>query len=129
MRQKKIWLDGYQGVEYDSVKNFRLVKHFLLRRAGFPFHLLDVLEAPLSSSAAERVARFEAEEAQLRHHLLSEGFTAEVATSAAQGNRDRLRLLTRLRHCVGHNHEPAKNDVNACIDSDTLGPLLTQWIT
>ena len=111
------------------MKNFRLVKHFLLRRAGFPFHLLDVLEDPQSSSLAESIAHFEVEATQLRHHLLSEGFPAEVAISAAQGNRDRLRLLSRLRHCVGHNREPAKEDVHTCADSDLLGPLLTQWIT
>ena len=112
------------------MKNFQLVKHFLLRRAGFPFHLLDVLVAPQSSSLAERIARLEAEATQIRHRLLSEVFTAEVASSAAQGNRDRLRSLSRLRHCVGHNREPAKKNVDACcVDSDTLGPLLIQWIT
>jgi len=82
---------------------WRLVPHFLLRRAGFPFSVVEALAAPGASEAAREVARAQAEAATLRRSMLGTLFPAEVRAAASRGDRRALRVLSRWRKRVGHN--------------------------
>lgn len=110
------------------MRNFRLIEHFLLRRAGFPFRLMEPLEAPGSVTWAERVVLHEAEAARLRHQLLTEILSREVMSCANQGDRVRLRSLSRLRRDIGYDRQPREHDITLNLSSETLGPTLAAWL-
>ncbi|HEX8436152.1 lantibiotic dehydratase [Archangium sp.] len=82
---------------------WRLVPHFLLRRAGFPFSVIEGLAAPGAAEAASQVARAHAQAAELRRSMLGTLFSAEVRAAASRGDRRALRVLSRWRKRVGRS--------------------------
>ena len=80
---------------------WKLVPHLLLRRAGFPFSLVEDLGCPRSAALAAQVAERNVRAEEARRHLLRAAFPAEVRRCAAAGDRPSLRALTGWRRRVG----------------------------
>ncbi|WP_212764676.1 hypothetical protein, partial [Streptomyces sp. I05A-00742] len=80
---------------------WRVTDTFLVRRAGFPFALLDAFAAPRTAEAARRCAAALRHADELREALLREEFPAAVARARADGDRAALRALSKLRGRVG----------------------------
>lgn len=85
----------------DRRPRWRLISHFLLRRAGFPFHLIEQLACPGACMAARELARREEAAEALRQVLLRELFSAEVKRLAGAGERQALKALSGWRRAVG----------------------------
>ncbi len=82
---------------------WKLVPHFLLRRAGFPFQLLDQVSSPLTSAAARTVVDATEVEESARRRLLKELFPAEVRRLAEAKDRAALKTLSKWRRKVGRS--------------------------
>jgi hypothetical protein len=81
--------------------HWKLIPRFLLRRAGFPFGLLETFAAP-EALAQGRVASDRRQEARRwREELLRRHFPHEVRVAHRDGNRQHLRALSRWRKRVG----------------------------
>jgi len=80
---------------------WRLLPHLLVRRAGFPFSLLEGLAASESARQAEQVVSSRREAEVARGRLLKTLFPAEVRRLASLGDRPALRALSRWRRRVG----------------------------
>ncbi|XXF76938.1 lantibiotic dehydratase [Myxococcaceae bacterium GXIMD 01537] len=80
---------------------WRLVPRFLLRRAGFPFALLEALAGPRTAACAAQVVEHRARAEALRQQLLRQHFVDEVKQCARAGARAELRTLSRWRRRVG----------------------------
>ncbi|MDQ3265991.1 MAG: lantibiotic dehydratase family protein [Myxococcota bacterium] len=80
---------------------WKLVPRFLLRRAGFPFVLLDPLACGGAAGLAVQVATSQAEAQSIRAGLLRELFPAEVRAAAERGDKATLKALSKLRKRVG----------------------------
>src|SRR4051812_42923563 len=83
-----------------KLRRWQLVPHLLLRRAGFPFSLIERLHSPAAAAALE-VVRAAQDADRLRQELLRERFPAEVSAQAAANQRNALKLLSRARRRVG----------------------------
>lgn len=84
-----------------SQPGWRLVPRFLLRRAGFPFELIEALAGPRTAACADAVVAHEARAVALREELLRRHFPDEVRRLARAGERQGLRRLSRWRRRVG----------------------------
>lgn len=88
------------GLSHVSAR-WKLVPHYLLRRAGFPFALLEPLRSPRSAALAQRLAETVAEAEAARATLLKGAFKAEVPAFAERKDKPALRRLSRWRRQVG----------------------------
>ncbi len=80
---------------------WRLIPHFLLRRAGFPFATIEALANEATAEAAMAAATAQARAEEHRSALLREHFPREVSRLAAQQDRAALRALSAWRKQVG----------------------------
>lgn len=85
----------------DRRPRWRLISHFLLRRAGFPFHLIEQLACPAAYEGAKAQVLREARAETLREALLHALFPAEVKRLAQAGDRPALKTLSHQRRAVG----------------------------
>ena len=84
-----------------SESRWKLVSQFLLRRAGFPFGVLEALGAPAVLAASERVVKAHARAREARAALLGHAFSSEVKRLAELGERRALHALSGWRRRVG----------------------------
>ncbi|MBX7099808.1 MAG: lantibiotic dehydratase family protein [Myxococcaceae bacterium] len=85
-----------------STPRWKLVPHFLLRRAGFPFALLDEVSMERAGELALGLAAAVAEAEGVRARLLQTQLKAEVARLAPLKDKAALRALSRFRRRLGH---------------------------
>ncbi|HXL96414.1 MAG TPA: lantibiotic dehydratase [Streptosporangiaceae bacterium] len=107
-----------------AAPRWQLLDTFLLRRAGFPFDLLQGMAAPRSARTAREYLRATAGAETARRALLGDIFPAEVAIARMAGDRPALRALSRLRRGVGHRHAAQATGL-AC--SPRLAEGLAEW--
>jgi hypothetical protein len=77
------------------------VPHLLLRRAGFPFHLLEGLSCPRTAEAARAAARATVHFEETRRRMLTGLFSQAVQEAAVQKDRRALKTLSRWRKKIG----------------------------
>jgi hypothetical protein len=80
---------------------WRLIPRFLLRRAGFPFEVIEQLACPQTAALAEQCIRAQDEAGRARTTLLRERFPEEVKRVAALGDKASLKALSQWRRKVG----------------------------
>jgi hypothetical protein len=85
-----------------STASWRVLDTFLLRRAGFPFSLIDGLGPGHSAQTAADYLRARARSEESRRVLLGEIVPEAVTAARAAQDRTALRALSRLRTSVGH---------------------------
>lgn len=85
----------------NAPRRWRLIPRFLLRRAGFPFQLIEQLACPRTAALAEACVRAEEAAEAARTTLLRERFPAEVKRLAASGDKPSLKVLSHWRRRVG----------------------------
>ena len=81
---------------------WRLVSQFLLRRAGFPFALIDEVACPRAAAAAARAVEARDAAEVLRREMLS---LFRAAVTGAAGDRVALKALSRWRKRVGADED------------------------
>lgn len=82
-------------------RRWRLIPRFLLRRAGFPFTVVEQLACPQTAELADRCVRAEAAAEAARTVLLRERFPEEVKRLAAASDKAALKALSHWRRKVG----------------------------
>jgi DNA-binding MarR family transcriptional regulator len=107
-----------------TAPRWQLLDTFLLRRAGFPFDMLDGLASPRSTQTAVEYLRASAEAETARQALLGDIFPPTVAVARAAGDRTALRTLSRLRRDVGRRHATPAPCV---VDDPRLRRGLEEW--
>jgi hypothetical protein len=104
---------------------WKLVPHLLLRRAGFPFALLEALSCPQSAQAARGWCDAQQTAQSSRTALLTTHFPEAVRQAANNADKKGLRALSRWRKKVGASRSgPVPAEV-------TFPPLLTEhakWV-
>ena len=94
-----------------ATRSWRICTHFLLRRAGFSFDVLEDFRCPQTAQRAMEVVQARTAAENARQRLLREFFAKEVERVASRGDKVALRMLSKWRSRVGRSLDGAVPDV------------------